>query len=297
MTIEFKPLHPCIGAEATGIDLKQPLAAEDVQAIEAAMNRFAVLVFRDQPLSQGEQVAFSCNFGPLDQGLRKATGAATRFAYDELIDVSNLTLDGKIAPRDDARLIGTLANQLWHSDSSFQPFVAKYSLLAGVTVPGEGGDTEFADLRAAYDALDDETKRLIDGLAAEHYAFHSRTLLLGDDGYNEKQLAAMPPVEWPLVRVHPGSGRKVLFVGIHCRRIRGMTLPEGRLLLAELMEHATQREFIYRHRWRPGDLLMWDNRCSLHRGRRYDLSKPRDLRRTTTVDIASASASVERSAA
>ncbi len=297
MTIEFTTLHPCIGAEARGVDLKQPLDAAVVQAIEAAMDRFAVLVFRDQPISQGEQVAFSRNFGPLDQGLRKATGGPTRFEHDELIDVSNLTLDGKIAQRDDGKLIGTLANQLWHSDSSFQSIVAKYSLLSGVAVPGEGGDTEFADLRAAYDALDHETKRLIARLSAEHYAFHSRTLLLGDDGYDEKQLNAMPPVEWPLVRVHPGSGRTVLFVGIHCRRIIGMTLPEGRLLLAELLEHATQREFVYRHQWRAGDLVMWDNRCTLHRGRRYDLTVRRDLRRTTTIDIASGSAAKERSAA
>jgi alpha-ketoglutarate-dependent 2,4-dichlorophenoxyacetate dioxygenase len=287
MPIAFKLLHAFIGAEVSGVDIRQPLTPANVVAIEEGMNRYAVLVFRDQPLSQGEQVAFSRNFGPLDQGLRKATGAATRFEYDELIDVSNLTLDGKVAQRDDAKLIGTLANQLWHSDSSFQTFVAKYSMLSGVTVPGEGGDTEFADLRAAYDALDAATKRLIEGLSAEHYAFHSRTLLLGDDGYNQKQLTAMPPVEWPLVRVHPGSGRKLLFVGIHCRRVTGMTLPEGRLLLAELLEHATQREFVYRHTWRAGDLVMWDNRATLHRGRRYDLSQRRDLRRTTTVDVAS----------
>jgi alpha-ketoglutarate-dependent 2,4-dichlorophenoxyacetate dioxygenase len=287
MAIEFRPLHAFIGAEVSGVDIRRPLTQSDVAAIDAGMNRYAVLVFRDQPLTQGEQVAFSRNFGPLDQGLRKATGAATRFEYDELIDVSNLTLDGKVAERDSAKLIGTLANQLWHSDSSFQSFVAKYSMLSGVTVPGGGGDTEFADLRAAYDALDDATKRLIEGLSAEHYAFHSRTLLLGDDGYNQQQLTAMPPVEWPLARVHPGSGRKVLFVGIHCRRVPGMTLPEGRLLLAELLEHATQREYIYRHSWRVGDLVMWDNRSTLHRGRRYDLTQRRDLRRTTTVDVAS----------
>lgn len=284
MTIEFTPLHAVFAAEARGIDLRRSLDAATVAAIEAAMNRYAVLVFRDQPLSQAEQIAFSRNFGPLDQGLRKATGTATRFEYDELIDVSNLKLDGTVAPRDDAKLIGTLANQFWHSDSSFQRIVARYSLLSGVAVPAGGGDTEFADLRAAYDALDEATKRLIDGLAAEHYAFHSRTLLLGDHSYNEQQLSAMPPVEWPLVRVHPETGRKVLFVGMHCRRIPGMTLPEGRLLLAELLEHATQREFVYRHRWRTGDLVMWDNRTTLHRGRRYDLTQRRDLRRTTTVD-------------
>ena len=142
MTIDFKPLHSTIGAEARGIDIRRPLTQEEVEAIEDGMNRYAVLVFRDQPLSQAEQVAFSSNFGPLDQGLRKATGAATRFEYDELIDVSNLTLEGKVAERDNPKLIGTLANQLWHSDSSFQSFVAKFSMLSGVTVPGAGGDTD-----------------------------------------------------------------------------------------------------------------------------------------------------------
>lgn len=293
MTLAFRPLHPLFAAEASGVDLRHPLDATTVASIEAAMSRHAVLVFRDQPLSQAEQVALSRQFGPLDPGLRKATGLATRFEHDELIDVSNLTLRGEVAQRDDARLIGTLANQLWHSDSSFQRIVAKYSLLSGVTVPEHGGDTEFADLRAAYDALDPETKRLIEGMSAEHYAFHSRTLLLGDDGYTAKQLGAMPPVEWPLVRVHPESGRKLLFVGIHCRRIPGITLPEGRLLLAELLEHATQREFVYRHQWRAGDLVMWDNRTTLHRGRRYDLEQRRDLRRTTTIDAATGSVSTK----
>ena len=196
------------------------------------------------------------------------------------LDISNVTLAGGVAPRHDGKLIFQLANQLWHSDSSFQQRPIKYSLLSAVVIPAEGGETEFADLRAAYDALPDSMKRQIDGLDAEHSAFHSR-FLLGDTQYTPDQLKVLPPAQWPLVRIHPGSKRKVLFVGVHCTHIPGMTVPEGRVLISDLLEHATQREFVYRHSWRVGDLVMWDNRATLHRGRRYDLSQRRDLRRTT----------------
>ena len=280
MPLCLKPLHPLFAAEAGGVDLQKPLAPADVREIEAAMDSYAVLVFRDQPLDQGEQVACSRQFGPLNMGLRKATGAKNRFDYEELIDISNVTLAGGVAPRHDGKLIFQLANQLWHSDSSFQQRPIKYSLLCAVVIPPEGGDTEFADLRAAYDALPDPLKRQIAGLSAEHSAFHSR-FLLGDTQYTPEQLKVLPPAQWPLVRDHPGSGRKVLFVGVHCTHIAGMTVPEGRVLISDLLEHATQREFVYRHTWRVGDLVMWDNRATLHRGRRYDLAQRRDLRRTT----------------
>ena len=281
MTLHLKALHPLFAAEASGVALSKPLDAATVRAVEEAMDRYAVLVFHGQPLSQGEQVAFARRFGPLNAGLRKATGAPARFKYDELIDISNVAQDGQVVARDDAKLVGTIANQLWHSDSSFQDAPIAYSMLSAVVVPAEGGETEFADLRAAYDALPAKLKREIDGLVAQHSAFHSR-FLLGDDKYTREQLEKFPVVEWPLVRVHPGSKRKLLFAGAHCTRILGMTLPEGRMLLADLLEHATQREFVFRHEWHAGDLVMWDNRCTLHRGRRYDLSQRRDLRRTTS---------------
>ena len=281
MTLHLKALHPLFAAEASGVALSKPLDAATVRAVEEAMDRYAVLVFHGQPLSQGEQVAFARRFGPLNAGLRKATGAPARFKYDELIDISNVAQDGQVVARDDAKLVGTIANQLWHSDSSFQDAPIAYSMLSAVVVPAEGGETEFADLRAAYDALPAKLKREIDGLVAQHSAFHSR-FLLGDDKYTREQLEKFPVVEWPLVRVHPGSKRKLLFAGAHCTRILGMTLPEGRMLLADLLEHAAQREFVFRHEWRAGDLVMWDNRCTLHRGRRYDLSQRRDLRRTTS---------------
>ena len=283
MPLTLTPVTTAFAAEASGVDLRQPLSPADVEAIDAAMDHYAVLVFRDQPLDQAQQIACARQFGPLDAGLRKATGAATRFAYDELIDISNVALDGSVADAGNTRLIGTLGNQLWHTDSSFQPLPIKYSMLSAVTLPDSGGDTEWADMRAAYDALDDELKALIEHRTTHHSTFHSR-IMLGDDKYTPEQLNRFPPAEWPLVRVHPGSQRKLLFVGVHCDRVSGMTVPEGRLLIAELLEHATQRQFIYRHQWRAGDYVMWDNRATIHRGRRYDLKARRDLRRTTTLE-------------
>jgi alpha-ketoglutarate-dependent 2,4-dichlorophenoxyacetate dioxygenase len=193
-----------------------------------------------------------------------------------------VALDGEVAQSADQKLIGQLANQLWHSDSSFQDLPVKYSMLSAVTVPGEGGQTEWCDLRAAWDELPADTRRLVEGRSARHFAFHSR-ILLGDDKYKEAQLKRFPPVERPLVYVHPGSGRKVLFPSAHIDRVSGMSVPEGRLLVGELLEHATQPKFVYRHTWRAGDYVMWDNRATLHRGRRYDLRLRRDLRRTTTL--------------
>ena len=279
-----EPIGPSFAAAASGVELRRPLDAATVRAIEAAMDKYAVLVFRGQPLTQDEQVALAKHFGPLDAGLRKATGAPTRFGYEELIDIGNVALDGEVAQSSDQKLIGQLANQLWHSDSSFQDLPVKYSMLSAVTVPADGGQTEWCDLRAAWDELPADTRRLVEGRSARHFAFHSR-ILLGDDKYDETQLQRFPPTERPLVHVHPGSGRKVLFPSAHIDRVSGMSVPEGRLLVSELLEHATQPKFVYRHTWRAGDYVMWDNRATLHRGRRYDLGQRRDLRRTTTLAV------------
>ena len=283
--ISLTPLHPLFVAQAGGVDLRSPLSREIISAVEKAMDRFAVLVWRGQPLSQDEQVAFARQFGTLDLGLRKAYGGgAHRLKHPELIDISNLTAGGEVADVAHAKTISNLANQLWHSDSSFQKPAAKYSMLSAVALPEKGGETEFCDLRAAYDALPEALKQEIQPLESEHWAFHTRTWL--GDTYSEAQLKTLPPVQWPLVRTHVGSGRKVLWVGAHATRVVGRTLAEGRILLADLMEHATQREFVFRHTLRVGDLVMWDNRCVLHRGRRFDLSQRRELRRTTTEDVA-----------
>lgn len=283
MPLHLTPLPP-FAAEASGIDLAKPLASGEVRAIEAAMDRHAVLVFPNQPIDQHQQIAFAKHFGPLDVGLRKIRSGPHRFDYNELADISNVTADGAIADRAHAKIVNNVANQLWHSDSSFQRPRAKYSMLSAVIIPAFGGETEFADLRMAYDALPDWRKRQIDGLKARHSALHSR-FMLGDSGYTEAQRAAIPPAVWPLVQTDPRSGRKILYVGIHACEIDGMTTPEARMLIADLIEHATQRAFVYTHRWRVGDLVMWDNTATLHRGRWYDLSERRELRRATTEEV------------
>jgi alpha-ketoglutarate-dependent 2,4-dichlorophenoxyacetate dioxygenase len=258
-----------------------------VDEIVAGMDRYAVLVFRGQQLSEDQQIAYAKQFGPLDIGLRKMKkGQPHRFKYDELADISNVKTDGSVAERDHAKIVNNIANQLWHSDSSFQKPAARYSMLHAVAIPDRGGETEFADLRAAYDGLPEELKREIAGLEAEHYVLHSR-FMLGDNAYTEEQKRAIPPAVWPLVRTHAGSQRKLLWVGIHATHVLGMTVPEGRMLLMDLLEHATQRQYVYQHHWRVGDLVMWDNRAVLHRGRRFDLSQRREMRRATTEDAAS----------
>ena len=285
MPITLKPLHPLFAAEAAGLDLSKPLPPAQRDEIVAAMDRYAVLVFRGQKLDEDQQLAYARQFGPLDVGLRKIRkGQPHRFRHDELADISNVTVDGKVAPRDHAKIVNNIANQLWHSDSSFQKPAARYSMLHAVVIPSKGADTEFADLRAAWDALPEDLKREVEGLEAEHYLLHSR-FMLGDTGYTEEQRKLLPPVTWPLARVHPGSKRRLLWVGIHATHVVGMTVPEGRMLLMDLLEHATQREFVYAHRWRVGDLVMWDNRAVLHRGRRFDLSERREMRRATTEDV------------
>jgi alpha-ketoglutarate-dependent 2,4-dichlorophenoxyacetate dioxygenase len=286
--LQTRPLLEKIGfaAEASGIDLAKPLAKSEAKEVEAAMDRFGVLVWRGQPLSEEQQIALAKNFGPLDTGLKKARKRPGRYAQEEIIDISNVTPEGGLYDRAHSATISNLANQLWHSDSSFQKPPAKYSMLSAVVVPAHGGETEYADLRAAYDALPANLKKEIQGLEAEHYAWHSRAWL--GDTITQEQAKIFPPVSWPLVRAHPGSGRKLLFVGIHCTKVSGLTLAEGRVLIADLLEHATQREFVYRHVWKPGDLVMWDNRCTLHRGRRFDLAARRELRRVTCEEAAAA---------
>lgn len=283
--MEFKPLHPFFAAEVEGLDIARPLEAREVQELEDAMARYAVLVFRDQLLSDDEHAAFTRNFGPIDQGLMLASKAKRRLKNTDVIDLANIDLEGKVFPADHVRNVSLIANQFWHSDSSFKNPRARYSVLCGINVPENGGETEFADQRAAYDALDATFKAEIEPLIAEHWAFHSRNML-GGGGYTTEGMDRLPPVDWPVVQTIPESGRKTLFVGIHTREIRGMGTAEARMLLHDLLELATQREFVYRHAWRNHDVVMWDNRCTLHRGRRYDLNARRELRRCTTEAVA-----------
>ncbi len=278
----FSPLHPLFAARAEAIDLRVLPNEDAVSDIAAAMDRFAVLVFRDQLLSEDEQLAFTARFGPMDPGRHLAVRQHRR-VRPEFADVSNLDETGRVADRNHRRILSNMATRLWHTDSSYKRPAAKYSLLYCSAIPDWGGETEFADMRAAYDALPERLRAETEGRAAEHYVHHSRATL-GFAPTAEETAGAIPPVTWPLVRTHPGSGRKLLYIGAHATHVAGLSLPEGRVLLADLLEHATQRQFVYRHEWRPGDLVMWDNRAVLHRGRRYDLAQRRDMRRSTVED-------------
>jgi alpha-ketoglutarate-dependent 2,4-dichlorophenoxyacetate dioxygenase len=295
--MDIRPLHPVFGGEVSGVDLREPLPPATIVAIHAGMDRFGILVFHDQSMSPQQQRTMTEQLGTLELGFARVVrnrgqeppAAPPRTGYAEVADMSNVGDDGKPVERSDRKIVGNMANQLWHSDSSFQKPAAKYSLLLAVRLPSWGGETEFCDLRAAYDALEPRMQAKLAGLEAEHYALHSR-IMLGDDDYSDAAKSVFPPVLWPIVRTHPGSGRKLLFIGVHTRRVVGMTVAEGRVLLMDLLEHATQPQFVYRHVWKPGDLVIWDNRATLHRGRRWDMDELRELRRTTTSDIESAPA-------
>jgi alpha-ketoglutarate-dependent 2,4-dichlorophenoxyacetate dioxygenase len=290
MTIEVRQIHPLFVGEVRGLDLRQPCDAETVAAITAAMDRYAVCVFPGQELSDEQQIAFSRNFGDLERSPNygRTKGQEARLKHNELFDVSNLNEKGEIYDPDDDRRMFRIGNQLWHTDSSFLEPRGRYSLLHARIVPPDGADTQFTDERAAYDALPDALKQRIDGLVAEHFFAHIRHQL-GFNAYTEAQLKARPPVRHAVVQTHPGSGRKHLYLAAHASHIVGMKVPEGRVLLAQLIEFATQREFVYSHKWRVGDLVMWDNRCTMHRATPFDeANHVRDLRRTTVSDGAAA---------
>lgn len=283
--LETRPLDGAFGVEITGgIDVLTPLTRAQIDAIDALMDEHSLVVIRNQPMTVDEQLTWTRQFGPLDLGFKKviAKGGAPQ-KYDEVGDISNLAHDGSVAKRTDKRILNNMANQMWHADSSFQMPAAKYSMLHSVRNPSWGGETQFADLKAAYDALSERMKSFLDGKRAEHFALHSR-FLLGDDTYTPEQVAAIPPAHWPIVRTNPATGRKHLYIGVHARAVDDMTLPEARMLLLDLIEHATQPQFLYTHHWAVGDTVIWDNRATLHRGRPFDLDEPRELRRTTTLD-------------
>ena len=292
MAASFSPLHPLFAARADGIDLREAIDAATVCDIDAAMDRHAVLVFRDQRLSEDEQLAFTARFGPMDPGRHLAVRQHRRVRA-EFADVSNLDEAGRVADRNHRRILSNMATRLWHTDSSYKQPAAKFSLLYCSAIPEWGGETEFADMRAAYDALPERLRDETEGRSAEHYVHHSRATL-GFAPSPEEIAGALPPVIWPLVRTHAGSGRKLLYIGAHATHVVGLSLPEGRVLLSDLLEHATQRQFVYRHEWRPGDLVMWDNRAVLHRGRRYDLAQRRDMRRSTVEDVAPLETTAQR---
>jgi alpha-ketoglutarate-dependent 2,4-dichlorophenoxyacetate dioxygenase len=278
-------------ARVTGIDIRQPARPEEIAAIEAAIARHGVLVFPGQDITDEQQAEFSRHFGPLEQATGDLTPPEKRRISMTLNDISNLDKDGRVLARDDKRRLFALGNMLWHSDSSFKEAPARYSLLSARKIPGEGGNTEFADMRAAYDALDEKTRREIEDMITEHSQIYSRGQL-GFADFTEEERAQCVPVRQRLVRRHPISGRKSLFLSAHIGAIEGMPVPEARMLVRDLTEHATQREFVYAHVWQPHDLVMWDNRCTMHRARRYDSTQVRDMRRTTVSDEVSTLARV-----
>src|SRR4051812_45817057 len=285
MAITFSPLHSTIGAECAGVEIARPLTPEETATIDEGMDRYAVLVFRrDKPLSTEQQIAFTKNFGELEPPYTQIQSPdGKRLDSPHLADISNLGPGDRILGRDDRKRLFGLGNQLWHSDSSYKVVPARYSLLCAHVIPPEGGDTQFADMRAAYDALDARTKALIEDLVCEHSRIFSKGAL--GFTFTEQELRDFAPVRQRLVRTHRKTGRKSLYLSSHAGRIVGWPVPEAQLLLRELTEHATQREFVYTHKWQVGDVVVWDNRTTMHRARRYeDVKYARDLRRTTWTD-------------
>ena len=292
MALQFTPLHPLFVAEASGVDLASCEDPAVLAEIRRGMDKYAVLVFRDQQMTLTEQLAFTERF---DGQIHRATSAAAvtknRHGDEGLSDISNVGDDGEVMSSGDRRRMNNMANRLWHTDASFVQPCGRYSLLAAKVVPTDGADTEYADMRAAYDTLDEPLRRLIEGQKAFHSIVHSRSTLGFE--FSEAERQRLPGAIQPLVRTIPGSGRKSLHLASHASHLVDWPVPESRLVLMELMEHATRPAFVYRHKWRQGDCVIWDNRCTMHRGTRFDdRNSRRELVRTTTLDLPQAPAAV-----
>lgn len=283
MTATIKQIHPTFAGEVSNVDLREPLSAEDVAIIEAGMDKHAVLVFHGQNITDEQQTAFSRNFGELELpgSISNITKAKDRRLGPEMADVSNLAKGGKLFGRDDRARMFNLGNRLWHSDSSYKVVPAKYSLLSGRIITEEGGETQFADMRAAYDAFNDKTKALIEDLVCEHSLLYSRGAL-GFDDLTDEEKQNFTPVRQSLVRSHPVTGRKSVYLSAHIGQILGMPRPEAMCLIRDLTEIAVQPKFVYSHKWQQYDLVIWDNRQTMHRVTAFDdVNEVRDMRRTT----------------
>ncbi len=289
MNLAVRPLHPEFVATITAVDLSQPIDEDTRRAIAHAMDTYAVCVLPGQCLDDAQQVAFSRYYGRLEvsPGIGRKPGAApanARIRHKEIFDISNLDESGDILGKDHPRASFMRGNALWHTDSSFKPEGAAWSMLHAKAVPPTGGSTEFADTRAAYDALPDAMKTRLDGLVAEHSLWHSRAKL-GGYAPTEDERKAYPSAPHKVVRRHPGCVRNALYIAAHASHIIGMPIEDGRALLQELIDFATQPRFVYSHQWQVGDLVIWDNRCTMHRATPYEATDHvRDLRRTTIVD-------------
>jgi alpha-ketoglutarate-dependent 2,4-dichlorophenoxyacetate dioxygenase len=285
MTLSIRPIDPTsrpfFAAEATGIDITKPLSRELAASIEKGMDQYGVLVFHGQHFDDETQLAYSRNFGRLEVANADLNWGKPRRLESALInDISNLDVNNQVLARDSRKRLFTLGNRLWHSDSSFKEVPAKFSLLSARSIPSAGGNTEFADMRAAYDTLDNETRAEIADLVCEHSQMYSRSLIGFADFTEEDRIHFKPSLQ-RLVRTHPSTGRKSLYLASHAGAIVGWPVPEARALLRDLIEHATQREFVYAHQWQQWDLVMWDNRATMHRARPFDPKEVRDMHRTT----------------
>jgi alpha-ketoglutarate-dependent 2,4-dichlorophenoxyacetate dioxygenase len=286
MAITVCPVTQGFAAEVGDVDLSTPIAPDDVTAIKDAFSAYAVLIFPEQRLSQDQHLDFAKLFGPLETTIAVFRKDQKLRLRPELSDVSNLGADSEVWERESRQRMFQMGNRLWHTDSSFKRLPARASLLYARSIPPIGGHTEFADERAAYDALPDAMKRRLDGLVAEHSIFNSRARL-GFTNFSDEERQNMPAVPQMLVRTLPESGRKSLYLASHAGRVLGMPDVEGRALIEELVAHATQRQFVYTHRWRVHDLVIWDNRCTMHRGTEFDdMRWKRDVQRATVSDIA-----------
>ena len=286
MPLTIYPVTDNFAAEIGDLDLSVALSAEQQQEIEAAFNRYAVLIFPEQKLSIDQHLDFARIFGPLETTIHATRKDAQLRVRPEIADVSNLSAGDAIWDERSRQRMFEMGNRLWHTDSSFKRVPAKASLLYARSIPPIGGQTEYADMRAAFDALPAEFAERLHGLVAEHAIMYSRKRL-GFTDFSDEENQALPPVPQTLVRRHAGSGRLGLYLASHAGRILGMSEEEGQALLQQLTTHATQRQFVYTHRWRVHDLVMWDNRCSMHRGLGYDdLRWPRDMQRATVSDVA-----------
>ena len=288
--MDIRPLQPEFAAEVDGLDLSTPIDAATLRTLWDAIDRYCVLVFHNQKLTDAQLRDFAARFGPLEIGRGALQGGRRRLAIPQIGDISNLDEDNQVRAREDRRRLDSLGNRLWHTDASYMPVPVVLGMLHAVSVPPASpfgnGETEFCDLRAAYDALDDASKAAIDPLVVEHDIFWSRGQI-GFTAFQPGEREKYPPSPQKLVRRHPGSGRKTLYLSAHASHIVDWPVAEGRLLLWDLTAHATERRFVYSHTWRVGDLVIWDNRCTMHRGRPHDEMQPRDLRRATTLDVAS----------
>jgi len=278
MTITVTRLTPDFAARIDGADITQPVDNSTWAEIRAAFDEHSVLLFRGQPLDDDQQIAFSRRFGPLEVTRSMNPAAGTPFARQSNLDIKT----GDVIPPDDRRMVYQLANMLWHSDSSFKPVPSLCSLLSARIVPPEGGATEFASTRCAYPSLPEALKRRVETAIAVHDFSWSRDQIR-PGFFTERERAEYPPVRHPLVRTNPANGRKALFLGAHASHIVGLTIEEGRLLLKELLDHVTQPQFCYRHEWQAGDLIIWDNRCVLHRATPFDTVRYQRLMQRTTV--------------